>query len=97
MNISNVTRVIGDGVVTLQKCYFANVISESLLTSLFTFFFISIRILRREGTVLNTNCHFQSRKSVVNLVIYASFSIFHAIFKKIYAIKNCKIVGWQKG
>ena len=70
-------------------------IGESLLTSLFTFFLISIRLnSQKPWPYIWTKC--KSWKSWLSWAICAIFSSLQAILKEISAIKNCEIAVWQK-
>ena len=70
-------------------------IGESLLTSLFTFFLISIRLnSQKPWPYIWTKC--KSWKSWLSWAICAIFSSLQAILKEISTIKNCEIAVWQK-
>ena len=70
-------------------------IGESLLTSLFTFFLISIRLnSQKPWPYIRTKC--KSCKSWLSGAICAIFSSLRAILREISAIKNCEIAVWQK-
>ena len=68
---------------------------RSLLTSLFTFFLISIRLnSKKSWPYIWTKC--KSWKIWLNWAICAIFSSIQVILKDISAIKNCEIALWQK-
>ena len=70
-------------------------LGKSLLTSLFKFLLISVRV-NPWKTSLCTQSSFKSWKSLLIWAVCASFSSLQSIRMELATIKNCDIAGWQK-
>ena len=68
-----------------------SVIGEFLLTPLFPFFLINVRLCPEKASH-QTRIDYKHLKSFFNLVIGGIF----ASFEEKLSLKNCKISGWQK-
>ena len=70
-------------------------LGKSLLTSLFKFLLISVRV-NPWKTSLCTQSSFKSWKSLLIWAVWVSFSSLQSIRMELATIKNCDIAGWQK-
>ena len=69
---------------------------ESLLTSLFTFFLISIRLnSKKPWSFIKLKAKVERADKVEQFVQFLTLTL-QAIMKKISAIKYCEIAVWQK-
>ena len=87
-HVSSMTKI-----TTSRKLYSTGTIQR--VTSLFTFFLISIRLnSKKSWPYIWTKC--KSWKIWLNWAIWAIFSSIQVILKDLSAIKNCEIAVWQK-